>query len=291
MANILITGATGNIGKEVIDYLMYLNTNHQIVAGVRNIEKSRKKFNTINLIKFVKLDFKNPDTFDRALHQIDLVFLLRPPHISDIKSDIEPFLKKLKENEIHRILFLSVQGADKSNVIPHNKIEKLILKYNLSYFFLRPSYFMQNLTTTLYDDLKNKNQIILPAGNAKFNWVDIKNIAETIAIILNDFDEYKNQIHDLTGLENKSFNKIIDDINQTLNTTISYKNVTPFRFYLIKKQEGIPKGMILVMIMLHFLPRFQKVPKISDFYKKLTGKNPNTITDFIEREKDLFLKE
>jgi len=47
-------------------------------------------------------------------------------------------------------------------------------------------------------------------------------------------------------------------------------------------------GMILVMILLHFLPRFQKEPGISDFYERLTGKKPTDLKTFIEREKKVF---
>jgi hypothetical protein len=44
------------------------------------------------------------------------------------------------------------------------------------------------------------------------------------------------------------------------------------------------------MIMLHFLPRFQNDPKISRFYQSLTGKEPTTLEEFIERERQLFNK-
>ena len=47
-------------------------------------------------------------------------------------------------------------------------------------------------------------------------------------------------------------------------------------------------GLIIVMILLHFLPRFQKEPKISDFYEKLTGKKPTKLIDFIVREREKF---
>lgn len=48
------------------------------------------------------------------------------------------------------------------------------------------------------------------------------------------------------------------------------------------------KGMIIVMILLHFLPRFQKEPQISNFYEELTGKKPTDLKTFILREKAQF---
>jgi uncharacterized protein YbjT (DUF2867 family) len=172
---------------------------------------------------------------------------------------------------------LSVQGAEKSQVIPHNKIERLIREYELDVIFIRPGYFMQNLTTTLIQDIQTKRQIILPAGQAKFNWIDIENLGEAGAILLDKFDDYKNKAIELTGLENTSFSTVTSMINQTIKEPIQYRNINPFRFFRMKNREGMEKGKIIVMILLHFLPRFQKEPAISDFYERLTGKKPTEL--------------
>jgi hypothetical protein len=65
-------------------------------------------------VQCVKFDFEDEATFDSALSNIDIIFLLRPPFIS--------------EKGIKKIVFLSVQGAEKNTLIPHRKIELLILK-------------------------------------------------------------------------------------------------------------------------------------------------------------------
>lgn len=186
------------------------------------------------------------------------------------------------------MFFLSVQGAETSKVIPHNKIERLINEYGLDYIFMRPSYFMQNLTTTLINDIKIKREIILPAGEAKFNWIDIENIGEAGAILLDKFGDYKNQAFEITGLENESFAKVTSLINNVVENPINYRNVNSLRFYRLKKRDGMKKRMIIVMILLHFLPRFKKEPKISDFYERLTGKEPTDLKTFIERERKKF---
>ena len=149
---------------------------------------------------------------------------------------------------------------------------------------------MQNLTTTLIGDIKTKREINLPSGKAKFNWIDIENIGEAGAILLDKFDDYKNQAIEITGLENENYEKVTELINNSIDNPIKYHNVNLFRFYRIKKREGMVKGMIAAMILLHFLPRFQKEPKISTFYERLTGKKPADLKTFIEREKKQFEK-
>lgn len=288
MSNILITGATGNIGFEVIRYLYGNNTTNQIIAGVRNIEKAKNIFKNYPKLNYVHFDFEDFDTFDNALIGIDRIFLLRPPHISDVDKYFKPLISKIKKHSIKEILFLSVQGAETSKVIPHNKIERLINDNRLDYIFLRPSYFMQNLTTTLINDIKTKREIILPSGQAKFNWIDIENIGEAGAILLDRFDDYKNQSFEITGLENENFEKVTNLINEVIKNPIRFRNVNIFKFFRVKKRDGMANGMIIVMTLLHFLPRFQKTPAISNFYEQLTGKAPTVLKVFIDREKNKF---
>lgn len=290
MCNILITGATGNIGLEVIRYLNNVESSNSITVGVRNIEKAQNVFKSYPNIKFVHFDFECLKSFDNALIGIDRIFLLRPPHISDVDKYFRPLISSIKKRNINEVVFLSVQGAEKIKVIPHNKIERLINEIGLDFIFLRPSYFMQNLTTTLIEDIKTKRAIILPSGKAKFNWIDIENIGEVVAILLNKFGDYKNQSYEITGLENKNFAKVTSLINSAIKHPIRYLNVNPFRYYRIKKRDGLAKGLIIVMILLHFLPRFQKEPKISGFYERLTGKKPTDLKTFIDREKKQFEK-
>lgn len=288
MSNILITGATGNVGFEVIRFLYQIGSSNRVIAGVRNIEKAKNTFKNYPKLEYVTFDFEDFGTFDQALSGIDKIFLLRPPHISDIERYFKPLIESIKKNNIKEIVFLSVQGAEKSSIIPHNKIEKLISESGLDYIFLRPSYFMQNLTTTLSKDIKTKREIILPSGKAKFNWIDIENIGEASALLIDHFEKYKNQAIEITGLENENFDHVCRLINLAIVSPIRFRNVNPFAFYRIKKREGMQKGMIIVMLLLHFLPRFQKEPVISNFYESLTGKKPTGLRSFINREKKFF---
>lgn len=288
MNKILVVGATGNIGFEVIKQLCLLNTKHHIIAAIRDIPKGKKMFKTYPNVDFVHFDFEDPNTFDCALIGIDQIFLLRPPHISNLKRYFKPLIAAINKNKIKQVLFLSVQGAEKSTIIPHNKIEKLLLQNNLDYIFLRPSYFMQNLTTTLLKDIQKKRAIILPAGDAQFNWIDAENIGEAAAILLCEFEAYKNKAYEITGLENKNFYEVSALIQAITGEKMCYKSVNPLYFFYLKKQSGMKTGMIIVMLLLHFLPRFQKAPKISNFYEQLSQKKPRDLKTFITKHKTFF---
>ncbi len=286
--NILVTGATGNVGMAVISHLHHLKRKINIIAGIRNIETDEHKLREFDGLEFRKFDFEDSSGFDKALEGIDAVFLLRPPQIADVEQYFRPLVSKIKEKGIEQLVFLSVQGADKSTFIPHNRIEKLIVEYNINHIFIRPGYFMQNLTTTLSEDIRKKKKIILPAGKAKFNWIDVNNIGEASALLIADFEKHINRAYDITGYENENFHTVASIIQELTAKDVQYKNTNPFRFYHIKRKEGHQKGLIIVMIMLHYLQRFQKEPPISDVYEKLTGKKPTTLREFISEHKNDF---
>jgi uncharacterized protein YbjT (DUF2867 family) len=288
MKKVLITGATGNVGESVIHHLAQKQSEIEIYAGVRNVDRAKRKFLAYPELKYKVFDFERPETWRKALEEVDTIFLVRPPHISSINKYFEPLIQIMKEESTNKVVLLSVQGAERSDVIPHRKIEKLILSGGFSYIFLRPSYFMQNLTTTLIDDIRKNRRIALPAGKAKFNWVDVDNLGEIAAILLDEFEQYQNKAFDITGYENRSFYKVADIMSDITENEIRFVNTNPVRFFIQKNKQNLPSGMILVMFLLHFLPRFQGEPKISDFYEQLTGKKPASLKDFLIRNRDLF---
>ena len=290
MKRILITGATGNIGREVIHYLSEQTLKSEIIVGARNVERAESQFSKQPKLSFTRFDFEESDSFPKAFADIDTLFLLRPPHISQVEKYFRPLLIAAKANGISKIVFLSVQGADKSKVIPHNKVERLIKALGFKYIFIRPSYFMQNLTTTLLDEIQQSHSITLPSGDAKFNWVDVRNIGEAAAVLIHRFEQYENKALDITGGENSSFAEVVAMMSEITQVDFRYKSMNPILFFFHKRKQGLTSGYALVMTLLHFLPRVQKEPEISENYQLLTGKTPTTIEAFIQREKSEFTR-
>lgn len=280
MTKVLITGATGNVGSEVIEALSKLKHNLELFAGIRDFKKDSKKFANKN-IQFAKFDFTDISTYETALNSCDILFLLRPPQISDVEKYFKPIIDTCEEKGVKHIVFLSVQGVEKSKIIPHNKIEKLIVDSKIPYTFLRPAYFMQNFTTTLRNDLVNKKLIYLPAGQAKFTLIDARDIGTVSASILTNISVHINKSYDLTNREKLTFAEMAEILSTNLGTEIQFKSPNLFSFFLAKRMENIPTMLILVMIMLHYLPRFQQEPEISEWVEKITDQAPTTFKQFI----------
>ncbi len=286
---LLITGATGNVGTELIKALQKIQHPFEIFAGVRDLEKDSDKLRKYSLTP-ERFDFMDVASFELAFKNCQMLFLLRPPQISDTEKYFKPLIEIAKKCNVKHIIFLSVQGVEKSAFIPHHKIEKLIVASGIAYTFLRPAYFMQNFTTTLHEDLVLKKQIFLPAGNEKFTLIDVRDIGEVAAKIMIAPSKHINQSYELTCDEKLTFQEMADRLSVGLGVKIAYISPSLVSFTTQKLKEKVPFGYILVLIMLHYLPRFQEIPPFSNAFHEITGKNPTSFEQFVAENKDLLTK-
>ncbi|CAN5386216.1 SDR family oxidoreductase [soil metagenome] len=280
--NILITGATGNVGRSVVQHLAGLAHSNTVVAGVRMGSNTTNQLDLVG-VSFVHFDFESIQTFQPALQGIDVLFLLRPPQRADVDKYFKPLIDEAIECGVQHIVFLSVQGVEDNRFIPHHKIEKLITERNVTYTFLRPAYFMQNFTTTLRRDLVNAQRIYLPAGQAKFTLIDVDDIGAVASRVLTEPDKHQNRCYVLTSAETLTFEEMAARLSSHVGRTITYISPNVIQYYFAKRREGVSRTFILVMIMLHYLPRFKRTPPTSDAVKSITGKDPKTFDEFISR--------
>lgn len=286
MKKVVITGATGNVGIEVIKSLQNIDHQFNLYAGIRDIDADKIKLANYK-INCSKFDFADSKSYESTLSDCDILFLLRPPQISDVEKYFKPIIDTCKNKGVNHIIFLSVQGVEKSKIIPHHKIEKLIVDSKIPYTFLRPAYFMQNFTTALHSDLVNMKRIYLPAGNAKFTLVDVRDIGSVSTSILTNISQHINKSYELTSKEKLTFSEMANVLSSNLGTEIQFKSPHLISFFLAKRKEKTPVALILVMIMLHYLPRFQNEPQITHWVEKITNKQPRTFVQFIHDNKKL----
>lgn len=275
--NLLVTGATGNVGRVVLQRL--IDSGFKPYAGVRDTQAAKARLELD--CHYCVFDLEK-ELYPEKL--FDAVFLLRPPHLATSKP-FKSFLKSL--SPVTKVVFLSVQGADKKTYLPHAKIEKLITELGLKHIFLRPSYFMENLTTTLWPELLRNKRIFLPSAGLKFNWIAISDIAEVAAIALTQ--ELQTEALELCTDQQLGFQEIITLINALCGTRLSYESPSLFRFlaYSFKQRQGL--SFTLVMLLLHYLPRFSKGNEgIANDLEHVTGKPALSMEAFIRQSCQIF---
>ena len=273
MQTILVTGATGTIGSAILDHFKP-NKEQRLYRSTRHLEHEDGHQ------LYFDLDHL-PDTIAR-LAQVDVLFLLRPPQVTSEKV-FKTLIRGAHEFGVQHIVFLSVQGADRTPFVPHAKIERLIRESGISYTFVRPSYFMNNLITAFEEDIRERCQIFVPAGRAKFLWVDAADIGKAIAAVLNDVRQHQNRVYTLTGSESErlSFLEVADILSQELGRDIKFVSPSPLRFFVAKRRVGVPASFISVMIMLHYGARFQRPAPVHLDLLHLTGQTPRSLATFV----------
>lgn len=170
-------------------------------------------------------------------------------------------------------------------MIPHQKIERLIVESGIPYTFLRPAYFMQNFTGNLQNDLINKNRIYLPAGDAKFTVVDVEDLAAVAVKVFMEPQMHTSTCYALTSTEALTFKEMADKLSQGLHRKITFISPNLVQFFWTKYNAGVPSRFIFVLILLHYVPRFQKTPETTDFIRLITGKNARSFDAFIQKNR------
>lgn len=282
---VLVTGASGNVGRYAIKEL--LNKKEDVVAVGTNTKKLKELFgNEVNVVHF---DFTNESTFDEALRGVDRVFLMRPPHLGK-PEDLYPFIDAMKSHDIKLVSFLSLMGIEKNTIPPHHKIEKYIEKAKVPFAHIRPGFFMQNISGIHSIEIKEKNEIFVPAGKSKTSFIDAADIGLSVATLLNQPEKHKNKAYTITGSESLNYYQIAETLSELTGKKIIYKKPSflKYRNYYIKNR-GLDKEYVNVTVALYFMTRMGTAKMITNEFYELTGQKPRTFHEFVRENLDSFV--
>ncbi|WP_422486566.1 SDR family oxidoreductase [Gudongella sp. DL1XJH-153] len=282
---ILVTGASGNVGKYVAQELLKLD--EEIVVAGTDKSKLEKLYG--DRIESTILDFTKPKTFESALVNVDRVFLMRPPHLGK-PEELYPFIDYMKEQGIKLVSFLSLMGVENNPIPPHHKIEKFIENSGIPYSHIRPGFFMQNLSGIHSAEIKEKDEIFIPAGNSKTSFIDAADIGLSIATVLHEPEKYKNSTYTITGPESLDYFEIAEILSEVTKRRIKYvkPRFLKYRNYYIKIR-GLDKKYVNVTIALYFMTRMGTAKVVTDEFQRLTGQEPRTFKEFAEDNINRFM--
>lgn len=289
MERILITGATGNVGFATLKTLLDLqDPNFELIAAVRDVERAKAELSAVNC-QFVSFEYDEPSSYANALAGVTKILLIRPIQVSDVSKHIFPFLDKAKEVGVKHIVFLSVIGADKNRLFPHHRIEKKIAQLDVDYTNVRACFFMQNLASIHRQEILEHDQIYIPAGIGKVNYVDVRDVADIMShLLLNAGHERKT--YQVTGGEVFDYPEIADIFSQELGRTIRYARPSTLQFIRQKLREKKPLAFVKVMSKLYKAARSSKMEVISADLEAILGKPPRKLVDFVHDYRKSWIK-
>jgi uncharacterized protein YbjT (DUF2867 family) len=279
-AKILVTGATGTIGKAVVSALT--ENNAGFVAGVRNVAESVSKFPAGT--STVAFDFTNPATFEAALAGVDRVFLLGPPLVHNLDEVLAPFIDFLKAKSILRVVYMSALKVDEVAELPFHKLvtEKLIAD-GFALTVIKPSFFAQNFRNYEYDNIMQRGITFTVAGTGKVGFVDAHDIGRSIAAVLTN-DGHIGKTYELTGPESLSHTEAAQLLSEATGKTIVYPQPSPADYRAALAAAGAPPFVADYMIKVYSIIADHKVDYVTNHVELLTGRKPTPLRDVLVRD-------
>ena len=195
-STILVTGATGTIGSEVVKALS-AKPGVTVRVAVRSAAKAEKLL-AANVIP-VDFDYDKPDTIAAAVKGADRVFLLTPFTENQVELG-KLLIDASRAAGVKHIVKLSAIGAEIEPGIQlgrwHRATEKLIEASGISYTFLRPANFMDNFIH--YYPPAGDGNIYLPLGTGAASYIASSDVAAVAAAVLTE-EGHHGKAYDLTG--------------------------------------------------------------------------------------------
>lgn len=177
---ILVTGATGNVGRNVVEQLVKRS------ADVRALVRDPSRAHFAATVEVVQGDLLDVDTLRSAMSGVSTLFLLNGV-VADEYTQALIALNVAREAGIGRIVYLSVIHSDIYVNVPHFAgkfgVEKMIEQMGMSATILRPAYYMDN-EITIKDVVTGYGIYPMPIGDKGLAMIDARDVGEIAAIEL-----------------------------------------------------------------------------------------------------------
>jgi uncharacterized protein YbjT (DUF2867 family) len=281
---VLVTGATGNAGSGVLGACLARGL--PVRAGMRG----GRRDGLPEGVEAIPFDFSEPGTWNAALDGVSGVFLLMPPGLGNLQGTILPFIARARDRGAGPLIYMSVQGAESSRVLPHRTIEKALIVGPRDWTILRPGFFAQNLGGPYRRDILEDSRILLPSGRARVAFIDIRDLGEVAADVFIDPGPHLGQAYALTGQESPSFHDVARTLTEELGREIRYEPASVPRYIRhLRKDQGLGWGQALLYTRLHVGLRWGEGDRPTPDLPRLLGRSPRTMRDYVRDHRTLWL--
>ena len=283
MKAMFITGASGNVGREVVAALRKHHV--PMVIGAR----SPSRIDAAPGQSVVLFDFLDSATYTSAIDQCSAMFLLRPPAISNTKATLNKVIDAARAAGVKHIVFISVAGADTNLFVPHHAVEVHLRAGPPGWTILRPGFFAQNLESAYCEDIRDDNRNYVPAGCGRVAFVNTRDLAAVAVKALLSLEAHDGQAYTFTGPAALSFNEVAQLLSATLGRTVRYEpaSAVSYAYHLI--HAGLPLAQALVQAILHIGLRFGQAATVDPTLPRLLGRAPLTMAEYIGSHSHVWL--
>ena len=275
---ILITGATGAIGRELIRELITAG------ASVRAMARNSAQAGLPEGVTVVPGDFTQPATFAAALAGVDHVFLLQNPN-PDMVAQQADFLAAAKSAGVQHVVKLSAIGASANSKVRigrlHGEAEQQLAATGLGWTYLRPSFFMQN-TLLFAPTIAREGKFYSPTGAGLMGFVDVRDIAAVAAVALTQAG-HQGKTYTLTGPAPLNHVQVAEKISAVIGKPVEFVDITPEQFKTGAVEHGVSPWLADALNELYAVVRAGYTGVVTSDVARLTGRPPASFDDFAQR--------
>jgi uncharacterized protein YbjT (DUF2867 family) len=234
---VLITGATGNIGSQVVHHLRDRQT------PLRALVRDRAKATQLETegIELAFGDFSQPDSLAVALQGIEKAFLVMPSALNQVELECN-FIDAAQRAGVKHLVKLSVL---RSGELPsafqqwHRQIETHLEASGMAWTHLRPNMLMQNMRWFV-PTMMQQGAFYHSIGDTLVSHIDARDVAAVAALCLSE-SGHENRAYELTGAEAISFIQVAEYFSAALARLIEFINVSPADFKAARLSNGEPE--------------------------------------------------
>jgi uncharacterized protein YbjT (DUF2867 family) len=275
---LLVTGATGNVGKAVLNELA-----GQPIA-VRAFTRDPGKLTVrASNIEVVQGDPSDIESVQRAFDGIEAAFLASSfsPQMSVLHTKL---LGAAKAAGVQRVVQLSGIGANSEICCARalrwlGQLEKLAQTSGLQVTYLRPTFFMQNLLQ-FGGSVASQGLIAGPFRDGQWTWVDARDVGAVAAAALLD-DSHAGRTYTITGTESLSYAQVAERLGQVLDKSVRYVDITANETRGRLQAAGLSPVMIEATLELWDACASNLINVApNDVVQRVTGRAPRSLEQF-----------
>jgi uncharacterized protein YbjT (DUF2867 family) len=217
---ILITGATGTNGREIVAQLSAKGVRARAMVRKREDVKLPRTRN----VEVVHGDFDDASSLDAALADVDQAFLLSPSSAEQVAREAN-FIRAAKRAGVRHVVKFSILGAAPNSpsrlIRRHGEAEKMLEDSGIAFTMLRPHYFMQNLLWYI-DDIKSQGVFYASLPETyKHSHVDARDNAAVAVAALTE-SGHESKVYHITGSEALTYREVAEIPSQAIGKKVRY---------------------------------------------------------------------
>ena len=271
---ILITGASGNVGKEVLKQISA--TGAKVRAAFQTVTKAAAAPSGVEI---ATIDYNKPETLQAALKGIERVFLVAPP-TPNLPALERKAIDEIKQSGVRHVVKLSAMGG-RDAIFPrqHADSEDYIKSSGVPYTFLRPNGFMQNFVTYNGATINTQNAFYGSQGDGEVSHIDLRDIAAVAVKTLTE-DGHQGKAYTLTGPEALSNVRVAEILSEDTGREIRYVDLPAEQFKQALLGAGLPEWSANALVDLQQFYRRGSASAVTRDVEQLLGRKPISFEQF-----------